>query len=619
MPNPERPLKVFLCHSSQDKPIIQELHNRLISEGWIDPWLDKEKLRLGDDFDWEIETAIESSDAVVAFISENAVKKTGYIQKELRLVYDAQMYRPDGDLFTIPIRLENCEPPRRFRYWHWGNYFGEEKEKTYQSLLKSLRLIHERVLKNESLEQARKISAKEITGRESAENMEQEGNVEGAREKQVRGKKEKGRKQAAVQPRIKKQSIYWFGGFIVFVLGILLISLLNNSPLSIASTPEGSLPLVESISTFTETVEPSPTATLTPESTYTPTPLPTEITDAKGATMVFVPEGGFAMGSSDYFSNEAPVHFVLLSSYYIDKYEVTIINYSQCVNDGVCLPPTKRGSYSYSDYFGNLTFSRYPVIYITWQMANEYCEWRGSRLPTEAEWEKAARGNSGRNYPWGDSVEGTYANYNGIEGDVKPIGSFLSGISPYGVMDLSGNVQEWVSDWYQADYYSSLPSNVRNPMGPSSGNEKVLRGGSWDADKNFIRTTYRSKDNPSTSFYNIGFRCARATDSTPQEVTPSPTLTPEIIGFELISISEIAYRGGTAKAEIKTQPRTACELGYILPSGDLSGAAGTGPDTADENGICSWEWTIAHATNPGWGNIYIKAGGMDESYPVEIR
>lgn len=104
---------------------------------------------------------------------------------------------------------------------------------------------------------------------------------------------------------------------------------------------------------------------------------------------------------------------------------------------------------------------------------------------------------------------------------------------------------------------------------------------------------------------------------TPIPATFTPTSTPS--GFELISISEIAYRGGKAGAEIKTQPGTACELGYILPSGDLSGAAGTGPDTADENGVCSWEWTIAHGTVPGWGNIYIKAGGMDESYPIEIK
>ena len=112
-----RKLMVFLCHASQDKPVVQELYQRLLVEGWIDPWLDKEKLLIGEDFDLEIEKAIEDADAVIVFISSNAVKKTGYIQKELRLIYNATMYRPEGELFAIPLRLEDCNPPQRFKLW----------------------------------------------------------------------------------------------------------------------------------------------------------------------------------------------------------------------------------------------------------------------------------------------------------------------------------------------------------------------------------------------------------------------------------------------------------------------------------------------------------------------
>jgi serine/threonine protein kinase len=143
-------INVFLCHASEDKPVVNELYQRLKKLDWINPWLDKEKLLPGQDFDLEIEKTIESADAVIAFISKSAVQKTGYIQKELKLIYDAAMYRPDDVLFAIPLRLEKCDPPHRFKRWHWGDYFGNEKEKTYEALLKSLRNIYEQSLQIDS-------------------------------------------------------------------------------------------------------------------------------------------------------------------------------------------------------------------------------------------------------------------------------------------------------------------------------------------------------------------------------------------------------------------------------------------------------------------------------------
>lgn len=229
--------------------------------------------------------------------------------------------------------------------------------------------------------------------------------------------------------------------------------------------------------------------------------------------MALVPEGKFTMGSADNFADEKPAHLVSLNPYYIDKYEVTNRNYNLCVQNGECLPPKKRSSKTQTSYFGNLEFDNYPVIYVTWDMAQKYCQWRDARLPSEAEWEKAARGAAGRIYPWGDTIKNTEANYNGLVGDLAVVGKYYSGTSPYGLFDMAGNAQEWVNDWYQANYYSSLFGDVQNPQGPSTGDERVIRGGSWDAGKNFIRTTYRFKSAPSVSFYNISFRCAK--DVTP--------------------------------------------------------------------------------------------------------
>lgn len=488
-----RPIKVFLCHSSQDKPIVKELYNRLLSEGWVDPWLDKERLKLGDDFDLEIEKAIESTDAVIAFISENAVKKTGYIQKELRLVYDAQMYRPDGELFTIPLRLEECEPPHRFKYWHWGDYFGEEKEKTYQSLLNSLKLIHERVLKSEAAEKSR-LEAEELERQKAAkEKAERE-----AREKEKYVSEKKEEKPATVKPKARNQFDYWFVGFIILGLGITFLAPLINSPSIPQLTPENTQTQVIAILPQ-NTVEPSvtitPKSTSTPASTLTPTPLPTEITDAKGVSMVLVPAGNFISGEVATLSSKT----IYLNSFYIDKYEVTNAQYANCVNASICTPPNNLSSSTRPSYFGNSQYGNYPVIYIDWAQANTYCRWRGAQLPTEEQWEKAARGTDGRTYPWGEGMDCNKANSRGngsdmCIGDTTEVGSYEIGKSPYGAYDMAGNVWEWVDGYF----YNSLYNE----------NYPVHRGGSFASYSNSVHSTIRDWaiifDDPQT----LGFRCS---------------------------------------------------------------------------------------------------------------
>jgi formylglycine-generating enzyme required for sulfatase activity len=263
----------------------------------------------------------------------------------------------------------------------------------------------------------------------------------------------------------------------------------------------------------------------------TATPYPVEITDAYGVAMRLVPAGEFNMGSDaddalaecqkfrsyckrDWFTNEEPAHTVYLDAFYMDKYEVTNAQYAACVAAGRCTPPHEDSSSDRSRYYGEAAFENYPVIKVDWDQAKTYCEWRGARLPTEAEWEKAARGTDGRVYPWGNYAPTCLlANFDpsgGTEcvGDTSAVGSYPEGISPYGIYDLAGNVWEWVADWYDANYYTSSPS--RNPAGPAMGTRRVLRGGSWYDYEYHLRASLRLRNGPDLWNNYVGFRCSRS-------------------------------------------------------------------------------------------------------------
>ena len=241
-----------------------------------------------------------------------------------------------------------------------------------------------------------------------------------------------------------------------------------------------------------------------------------------GMAQILVPAGSFKMGSDNGGDYEKPVHEVYLDAYYIDKTEVTNAQYAKCVKAGKCDAPYESFSANGDSYYGNTSFSDFPVIYVSWYNARDYCEWTGGRLPTEAEWEKAARGTTSRAYPWGDgdpscSLANSYNKSKGGDcvGDTSAVGSYPAGASPYGVMDMAGNVWEWVSDWYEEGYYSSQTS-WNNPTGPSTGTTKVLRGGGLGDPWDYLRTAYRNGYylTPGQDHYNnfsvIGFRCVSA-------------------------------------------------------------------------------------------------------------
>ena len=292
-------------------------------------------------------------------------------------------------------------------------------------------------------------------------------------------------------------------------------------------------------STPSPTVTPSPTSsptltptatlapTLTPPATATPTPLPaptlapgdTQSRDLDGMTMRFVPGGPFLMGSleddPDAATDEQPQHEVTLASFWMDETEVTTEQYKQCVAAGGCDAPYTRTAYD------NPAYGARPMTYLSWEQSGAYCAWIASesgweaRLPTEAEWEKAASwdplAESKRLYPWGDEFNQEWV---ALGATTSKVGSYPAGASAYGILDLSGNVREWVSDWYTQDGYGAVPCS--NPTGPEAGTYKVMRGGSYGSVANYqhqLRTMDRAFGYPESTAARpaksaeLGFRC----------------------------------------------------------------------------------------------------------------
>jgi formylglycine-generating enzyme required for sulfatase activity len=289
--------------------------------------------------------------------------------------------------------------------------------------------------------------------------------------------------------------------------------------------------------------------------TLTPVPVvgATMVWDKDGSVMVYVPGGEFIMGSGDtdvdsalalcnevggdcersWFDNEQPQHTVYLDAFHIDKTEVTNAQFARFLNemgnreeggvtwlgigDEACLITWDGEQYQPKSGYEN-----HPIIEVSWYGARAYCEWVGKRLPTEAEWEKACRGADGWIYPWGSTFNGNKVNFcdKNCSEELKdisvddgyartaPVGTYSTGVSLYGALDMAGNVREWVADWYDSGYYSRSPR--RNPPGPDSGEKRVIRGGSWQYSWRLTRCPYRSGwSAPTFIGGDVGFRCAR--------------------------------------------------------------------------------------------------------------
>jgi formylglycine-generating enzyme required for sulfatase activity len=233
-------------------------------------------------------------------------------------------------------------------------------------------------------------------------------------------------------------------------------------------------------------------------------PVATRVSSADGMVQVLVPAGEFIMGTDEEgLAKSRPQRSVTLDAFWIDQTEVTNAAYAMCIEAGACSHPGGNAN----PYFGKSKYENYPVVYVSWNAADAYCRWAGGRLPTEAEWEKAARGTDGRDYPWGDDPpDESRANFDLNLGAPLPADRYPLGASPYGALNMAGNVREWVADWFSETYYRRAP--LSNPTGPAQGEERALRGGSYLDDARELRVFNRFEHPPFSPGINRGFRCA---------------------------------------------------------------------------------------------------------------
>jgi len=222
---------------------------------------------------------------------------------------------------------------------------------------------------------------------------------------------------------------------------------------------------------------------------------------------VAIAGGSFDMGTNDQ-GNAFPKHEVTVSPFVVDRTEVSNAMYRVCVDCGYCTPPSRDGSFSGREpYYGNPEFDDYPVIHVTWEQAMDYCSGLGKRLPTEAEWEFMARGAEDRLYPWGnDYPTWELVNASYFMGDTIRVTDQAAGMNPDGVLNLSGNVWDWIQDVYDQDYYQVGPA--LDPQGPETGYSMVVRGGSFGSSLHNIKTYVRNEMFALDSYSNVGFRCA---------------------------------------------------------------------------------------------------------------
>ena len=290
--------------------------------------------------------------------------------------------------------------------------------------------------------------------------------------------------------------------------------------------PVASVPTAVAPTPFRLPHESIPTATFpAPPPTPTVQVYTTRVSSVDGMTQVFVPAGTLHMGGLDVYAenDELPYHDVTLKEFWLDQTEVTNGMYALCIQAGTCLEPLRVSSDRRPAYFGNPEFQDYPVIQVTWGDAQAYCTWAGRRLPTEAEWERAARGDDMRTYPWGDEPPNEHlANFDNLVRDTSRVGSYAAGTSPFGALDMAGNVWEWVADFYDPNYYKTAPA--ADPPGPEQRigrYQRVIRGGSFQDVFVSLRLSNRGYElgpNPAAAYGSadlggrasskIGFRCA---------------------------------------------------------------------------------------------------------------
>ena len=463
---------IFISYSHNDSRYAHQLADSLQAEGF-DVWIDA-RIDYGAQWPYEIQKQLDSCDAFIlimtprSFASEWAQSELQRAKRKLKPIF--------------PLLLEGDEP-----------WLSVESTQYYD-------------VRGETSPDANFYSA---LGRVVSRQAGQAVPLPAAG-----GIKPLKQRSRSLLPKMRTE-------ILIAIVGALATLLVVATPILWSSLSErANPPLTDNVTSPTLSAEETQASAAVTE----PPVEASEIPNPSDIPMVLIPAGGFTMGSdnvdealaecqsyysgcdSSWFIEEQPAHTVYLDDFYIDVYEVTNSLYAECVNAAVCEPPTYVGSETRESYYNNSEFEHYPVIFVDWNMAETYCEWRAARLPTEAEWEKAARGDDGRIYPWGDELDPAALNFNQEIGDTVEAGNYDEGTSPYGLYDMAGNVWEWVADYYSGTYYQDSPSS--NPPGPEAGQAHVLRGGSWYDPAFLSRATSRLKE-PEPVGNNFGFRCAR--------------------------------------------------------------------------------------------------------------
>ena len=438
-------LKVFLCHSSNDKPAVREIYQRLKSETWIDPWLDEEELYPGQDWDLEIEKAVEKTDTVLVFLSKNSVSKEGYIQRELRMILRMADYKPEGTIFTLPLRLDNCSLPRRLSMNHYVDLFPESrKEWAYKRLLGGLKIRAEKL----GIDMGGKLKVDTSTTLSTGSgDVKRKRVVSSEQEKAEKTRKDK---RAQEEERIEKRAREL----------ALEIARKEREEREEEKARELAKEMARKAREEREKKERAKREkeALVKKRTANPA----------GIEWIKIPAGEFTMGSNDY-GDEKPPHKVYLDEYLIGKTPVTNAQFKKFIDAG----GYKKKEYwsnkgwdwisgekrSQPDYWDNKKWNTppQPVVGVSWYEAEAFSKWANCRLPSEAEWEKAARGTDGRKYPWGNEKPNkNLANFSQNIGKTTSVGKYSpAGDSPYGCVDMAGNVWEWVSSLYKSYPYDA--------------------------------------------------------------------------------------------------------------------------------------------------------------------
>ena len=521
------PQKFFITHSWDDIDFARRLCDDLRANG-LDGFFDERSIRPGESIPKRIERGLEECDIYIPVFSPAALKSPWCDWEIDMAIMMNREHR--GRPLIIPVIAEKCSLPRRLRHLLYVDFVNRYDDALNDLLTKGLGISPKpRALAPLSATTVSEV-AETATPKNSVPILPK-------------------------MPSFKLTTAAEIAGIIGTIIAYLaLANQLGWLPFDAKGTPTPissagvSIPTVApiaistpaSVLTPTSTNTLRPTATFTPKPTDTPrsasptpSPIPTlgigstKLSPIDGATMVYVPAGEFTMGSTDqdidvllttckeckpeFHVGETPQHRVYLDAFWIDKFEVTNILYKKCVDMGKCSEPSGKKSHARGSYYGNVMYNEYPVIFVSWDDATKFCRWAGKQLPTEAQWEKSASWNDmkkeKRNYPWANTFDKTLTNsYEGGRGDTTAVGNYSDATSFYGAMDMSGNVWEWVADWFDAFYYKNSP--FRNPMNEMAGRSRTIRGGAWNVNFGSVRTTTRDGNNPPTYKTDyIGFRC----------------------------------------------------------------------------------------------------------------